>query len=145
MSDVYVLDSYAVLALLGDEDGAEEVKAVLKRAQKGAAQVLMSWVNVGEVAYIIERRQGKEKVHQVLGGLEATEIMLVEVGRELALRAAAIKADYPLAYADAFAVALAIKAGGVLITGDPEFEGLAEVVDIEWLPRKAKGLKCASI
>jgi PIN domain nuclease of toxin-antitoxin system len=45
MSDVYVLDSYAVLALLGAEDIAEEVKAVLKRAQQGTARVLMSGVN----------------------------------------------------------------------------------------------------
>jgi ribonuclease VapC len=141
MSDVYVLDSYAVLALLGDEAGAEGVKTVLKRVQQGTARVLMSWVNVGEVAYIVERRQGKEKVHQVLGRLEATEVELVEIGRELALKAAAIKADYPLAYADAFAAALAIKVAGVLITGDPELESVAGVVDIKWLPRKAKGLE----
>lgn len=138
MSEIYVLDSYAVLALLGNEAGSEEVKVVLRQAQERTAQVLMSWVNAGEVAYIIERRWGKEKVYQALGMLESTRLKLVEVGRELALGAAKIKAENPLAYADAFAAALAIKEGGVLVTGDPEFEALAGIVEIHWLPRKAK-------
>ncbi len=135
MSDIYVLDSYAVLALLGNEAGSKEVKAALERAQSGTARVLMSWVNAGEVAYIVQRRWGKEKVYQVLGTLEATRIELVNIDRDLALRAAAIKAEHPLAYADAFAAALAIRENGTLLTGDPEFESLGEVVDIQWVGR----------
>lgn len=135
MSDVYVLDSYAVLVLLESEAGSEDVRAVLKQAQEGTAQVLMSWVNVGEVAYIVQRRWGKEAVYQVLGTLEAVPIELVEVGRDLALTAAAIKAEKPLAYADAFAAGLAVRAEGTLLTGDPEFESLVEVVNIQWLGR----------
>ncbi|NBD36506.1 MAG: type II toxin-antitoxin system VapC family toxin, partial [Chloroflexi bacterium] len=72
MNEVYVLDSFAVLALLGDEPGSEDVTSVLQAAQAGTAQVLMSWVNAGEVAYIVQRRWGREKVYQVLGTLEAT-------------------------------------------------------------------------
>ncbi len=140
MNEVYVLDSYAVLALLGSEAGSEEVKAVLQAAHERKAQVLMSWVNVGEVAYIVARRWGKEKVYQVLGTLEATRIQWVEVGRALALRAAAIKAEYPLAYADAYAAAVALRSNGVLMTGDPEFEQLGALVEIHWLPQKAKGV-----
>lgn len=136
MTRVYVLDSYAMLALLGDEAGAAQVKAVLRQAQAHTVQVLMNWVNVGEVAYTIERRRGKEKVYPVLGMLEATQIQLVAVGRELALKAAEIKAKYPLAYADAIAAALALDADGILLTGDPEFEGLEGVINIEWLPQK---------
>ncbi|MBN1935894.1 MAG: PIN domain-containing protein [Anaerolineae bacterium] len=136
MAEVYVLDSYAVLALLGNEAGSDQVKAVLQRAQ---AQVFMSWVNVGEVAYIVERRRGKALVFQVLGALEATRIRLVAVGRELALKAAEIKATYPLAYADAFAAALAFDVSGTLLTGDPEFKALDDLISIEWLPQKAPG------
>lgn len=137
MNEVYVLDSFAVLALLGDEPGSEEVTSILRAAQAGTAQVLMSWVNAGEVAYIVQRRWGREKVYQVLGTLEATQIQWVAVARELALRAAAIKAEHPLAYADAFAAALAIQEAGALVTGDPEFEVLVDSVDIRWLPQRA--------
>ena len=135
MSNVYVLDSYAVLALLGNEAGSLEVKAAFEQAQSSLARVLMSWVNVGEVAYIVQRRWGKEKVYQVLGTLEATRIELVNIDRDLALRAAAIKAEHPLAYADAFAAALALREDGTLLTGDPEFESLGDIVDIQWVGR----------
>jgi len=138
MSEIYVLDSYAVLALLGNEPGSQEVNEVFQRAQNGSAQVLMSWVNLGEVAYIVERRWGREKVFQVLGTLEATRIRLVEVGRELALGAAKIRAEHPLAYADAFAAALAMREGGVLMTGDPEFEVLGDMVEIQWLEQRER-------
>jgi ribonuclease VapC len=93
----------------------------------------MTWVNVGEVANIVERRWGKEKLYQVLGTLEATELEFVPVERELALRAAGIKAEHPIAYADAFAAALAARESFVLVTGDPEFKALEETLSIHWL------------
>jgi ribonuclease VapC len=51
----------------------------------------------------------------------------------LAVTAAHIKAEYPLAYADAFAAALAMNKGATLVTGDPEFEVLKNRLPIQWL------------
>jgi predicted nucleic acid-binding protein len=136
VSEVYVLDSFAVLALLGKETGSEEVSRLLRQAEAERVRVSMTWVNVGEVAYIVERRWGKGQVYQALGTLNATRIEMVAVGRELALSAAGIKAEHPLAYADAFAAALAMKEGAVLVTGDPEFERLEEFVSIHWLTQE---------
>jgi predicted nucleic acid-binding protein len=45
------------------------------------------------------------------------------------LEAEAIKARHSMAYADAFAVAIAIGRGAVLLTGDPEILG----GDASWL------------
>lgn len=139
MPEVYVLDSFAILALLGKEAGSEDVAGVLREAQAQKARVLMNWVNVGEVAYIVERRWGKERVHQVLGTLEATEVEIVEAGRDLALKAAGIKAAYPMAYADAYAVGLAAMEEAVLVTGDPEFERVEGLARIHWLAREEEG------
>lgn len=52
-------------------------------------------------------------------------------------RAAGLKAAYPIAYADAFAVATALEFQATLLTGDPEIELLArrEKLDVQWLPR----------
>ncbi len=133
MDEAYVLDSFAVLALLGRESGSAEVKELLQRAQRAEIRLLMSWVNLGEVAYIVERRWGKERAYQAIGTLEATAVEFVAAGRGLALRAAEIKAKHPLAYADAFAAALAVEEGGVLVTGDPEFEQLGGTLSIRWL------------
>lgn len=134
MSERYVLDSFAVLALLGKEPGSERVQALLKKAKAGEADVSMTWVNVGEVTYIVERRWGKARVHRVLGALEATAVEIHEVSRDLTLTAVEIKAEYPLAYADAFAAALAMREQAVLVTGNPEFEQLEAVQPLDWLP-----------
>lgn len=136
MADLWVLDSFAVLALLGGETGSEEVSDLLRRAQQGTARVLMNWVNAGEVAYIVERQWGKRKAYEALGALEATQIEFVAVDRALALRAAALKASHPLAYADAFAAALAMQEDGVLMTGDPAFEAVGGNLRLHWLQQE---------
>lgn len=139
MNETYVLDSFAILALLGKEPGSGEVAHLLQKAQSGTARLLLTWVNLGEVAYIVERRWGEKRLHQVLATLEATVLEVVPVERELALAAAHIKAAHLLAYADSFAAALAEKARATLVTGDPEFRGLEESIHIHWLPRREVG------
>lgn len=137
MAETFVLDSFAILALLGQEEGGDEVSDLLQRTQEGSIRALMTWVNVGEVAYIVERRWGTGQVYQVLGNLEATEVEIVPVERELALAAAHIKAGHPLAYADAFAAALALIEKATLVTGDPEFKLLENRLSIQWITRQA--------
>ncbi|MBL6983514.1 MAG: PIN domain-containing protein [Anaerolineales bacterium] len=44
-----------------------------------------------------------------------------------------IQANYALSYADAFIVALAQEENGIILTGDPEFQSVTEIVHIEWL------------
>jgi predicted nucleic acid-binding protein len=136
MDEIWVLDSFAVLALLQEEAGSDKVLTVLQDAQAGSARVLMTWVNVGEVIYIVKRRWSKDKAHQVLGMLEATTLQIIDVDRALALGASAIKAANPVAYADAFAAALALREDATLITGDPEFRSLEDIIQIHWLPAK---------
>lgn len=135
MDETYVLDSFALLALLGGEPGGDEVARLLREAQEGEAHLLMTWVNLGEVAYIVERRWGERRLRQVLATLEATPLEVMPVGQELTLMAAHIKAEHPLAYADAFAAALTEQANATLVTGDPEFRLLEESIRICWLPR----------
>jgi predicted nucleic acid-binding protein len=135
VAETFVLDSFAVLALLGREPGSQEVAALLRKAQEEEIRVLMTWVNAGEVAYIVERRWGVERLYAALAVLEATALEIVSVERELALMAARIKAEHAIAYADAFAAALAQHCAATLVTGDPEFKLLERVLDIHWLPQ----------
>jgi len=133
VSKIYVLDSFAILALINGEQGSDVVADLLNRAQTDEAKTLMSWVNVGEVAYIVERRSGVGQVYQVLGNLETTKIDFVDADRTLTLAAAHLKAQYPLSYADAFAAALAVREKAILLTGDPEFRALEKELTIQWL------------
>ena len=136
MSDKWVLDTYAVLALLGGEPGSDFVVDLLRQAHGGEIDLLMNWVNVGEVAYIVERRYGKAQLYKTLATLEATALRIVLVGQELALSAAEIKATHTVSYADAFAAALARQTGSTLVTGDPEFKLFEDVIPIHWLPQR---------
>jgi ribonuclease VapC len=129
----YVLDSYAVLTLLGNEPGASRVEKLMLQAQSGKIKLWMSLINLGEVAYIIEQRWGVEKLRAMLAYLEATALLLAEVNKDQVLAAAHFKATYTVAYADAFAIALAKQHTAVLVTGDPEYRQLEHQIDIEWL------------
>jgi predicted nucleic acid-binding protein len=54
-------------------------------------------------------------------------------------RAAELKSKHAIAYADTFAVAMALECNATLLTGDPEIEPLEgeQNLKVEWLPRKS--------
>ena len=60
---------------------------------------------------------------------------IVDADRSLTFAAAHVKANHTLAYADAFAVALAREMGGQLVTGDPEFRLVESLVSVRWIKR----------
>lgn len=130
----YVLDSFALLAFLQGEAGMPRVKAVLKTAEHQQCQVYLSWINFGEVLYIIERALGLWRTQQTLALVQTLPIQLLEVSSQAILEAAHIKATHPIAYGDAFAVAAALRKQATLLTGDLEFKAVEGLVPIEWLP-----------
>jgi len=130
-----VLDSFALLALLRGEPGAKVVRDLLILAAEGNVTLLMSEINLGEVLYQVERRHGADEASETLSELEAIPIRMMEVTRARLLTAAHLKANHPIAYADAFAAALAQEYGATLVTGDPQFRALAPALEIEWLAR----------
>lgn len=129
----FILDSYALLAYLGGEPGEARVKEILHDASLDEIRVLMSLINLGEVVYITERERGMAKAQEVLAMVEQLPIEVLPVDRQTVLAAAHVKANHPVAYADAFAIEAAQKLEGSLITGDPEFETVQELIQIEWI------------
>jgi predicted nucleic acid-binding protein len=109
------LDSWAVLAWL---DGDEPAAAVVQDAFE-AERPWMSWLNIGEVAYQLERRHGAGDAAVVVRRLRAA-VALDDVTAERVLAAAHIKAEHPIAFADCFAAATATARDATLLTGDPE-------------------------
>ncbi|MDA8057614.1 MAG: type II toxin-antitoxin system VapC family toxin [Actinomycetota bacterium] len=108
------LDSWAILHWLdGDEPAAARVEAAIP------SRPVMSWINLGEVAYIVERRAGVDRARRVVRELRP-RLTLDLPSEARVLEAAHLKAGYTMAYADAFAVATAIAHGATLLTGDPE-------------------------
>ncbi len=130
---VYVLDSYALLAYLEGEAGAEYIKTILHGSKAGNHRVLMSIINLGEVLYITERERDLVRAQKVLALVEQLPIEIVAASREMVLAAAHIKARYPIAYADAFAVALAQANQAVVLTNDPEFQLVKDLIEVQSL------------
>jgi ribonuclease VapC len=134
-SPVYILDSFAALAYLDGEPGMARAQAILEDATHKRCRVAMSVINLGEVIYITEREMGLAQAQEVLAAIEQLPIEILPATRETVLAAAHIKANFHLAYADAFAVAGAQALGGVVLTGDPEFAEVEDLVGVEWLDR----------
>jgi len=129
----YVLDSYAMIAYLEDELGADRVAQVLNQLVKGKAKGFMSVVNWGEVYYNTMREQGVSEAEKVTLQLDKFPIQIVDVNKELAYEAAKLKGEFRIAYADCFAVALSVKLNADLVTGDPDFKKLPERISIQWI------------
>jgi len=128
-----LLDSFAVLAWMQDEAGADKVEGLLLQAQREQVPLLLTVINLGEVYYRIARQHGHPFAQGVIRQLKALPVELCPCDEDLALRAARIKADFPMAYADAIAVAAAQREEATVVTGDPEFKKVEHLVPIEWL------------
>jgi len=110
-----VLDSWAVLRYLEDAEPAASAVAELLATVRPA----MSWINLGEVFYVVARLHGEDEAGAAVRDVRDAVAARLPDERQV-LEAARIKAAHPLAYADAFAAALALTQGAVLWTGDPE-------------------------
>jgi PIN domain nuclease of toxin-antitoxin system len=130
-----VLDSFAILAFLARESGAERVASVLVRGEPW-----MTLVNLGEVAYIIERVKGKAAADDIFANLLAPQrtdgvpIRWLSLDAGLVRRAASLKARGGLSYADCFAAAAAAFLDCPVLTGDPEFTVAEKAgIRVAWL------------
>jgi len=113
--------------------GWRKVKDIFKKLLSEEERGLLSRINWGEFYYIIRRRVGRVKAEEALALLEQLPIEILPVDDQIVKEAAEIKAEYPIAYADAFCVALAKKVQGCVVTGDPEFKSVEGLIAIEWL------------
>jgi PIN domain nuclease of toxin-antitoxin system len=135
MADRVVLDAHAVLAFLGDEPGSAEVEEVLS-----SGEPWMTLVNLGEVAYILERTSDAGAADEIWANLRAESrpggvaVHWIDIDDPLVRRAAAIKSRGGLSYADAFAAGAASMLDCPVLTGDPEFRVAEELgVSVRWL------------
>ena len=128
-----VLDSFAMVAYLENENGAKKITEYLDKARKKNIVLTMSRINWGEVFYIISRERGQKIAEDTLLVIEQLPVEIMEITKDLVYEAARLKAQYPVAYADCFAAALAKYKQCPILTGDREFEYLKNEIQVEWL------------
>jgi predicted nucleic acid-binding protein len=89
------------------------------------------------VAGNLRSRFGKSKELSILDVLVPSEARIVPVSGDRAMRAADIKVDRKIPYADAFALELAMDSPEqILVTADYDFKAVADLARIEFLPVK---------
>ena len=132
MKSGYLFDSHALLSFFQKEKGADAVAKILRKARKQRLDRLICIINLGEIVYMTKKRFGNNKKLEVLGRVGQLGFKVLPARDSLVYKAAELKAEYPISYADCFALACAQEHSATLDTGDPEFKKVAPLVKIHW-------------
>jgi len=136
MSDVFVLDACALLALLKDERGADDVAAAYEKANRGEALLIMNKVNLFEVYYGMYHDKGKEYAVKIVDGVKRSIVTVCDFTDDVFVEAGRLKAAYRISLADSIALAQALLSGGALLTADHhEFDVIegCENIRFQWI------------
>jgi len=134
----YILDTSALLTYFEDEEGADRIEELLEQAQHHQVFLLVSFISFMEIFYITLREQSEETAHERLTLLQQLPLIRIESDPATGLVAGHLKAKYPLSLADCWIAALAEQYEALLVHKDPEFEALAERLNLLSLPYKAR-------
>ena len=121
-----------MVAWVQDEHAAPAVEALLQEADSGTLELCMSWINVAETFYILAKRDSPSIAEEFLNRLPSLPVRLMLPDENGIIAAARIKAAHPVAFGDAFAIALAQAENASVITGDNEIRQCA-LVPVDWI------------
>jgi PIN domain nuclease of toxin-antitoxin system len=136
VSKIFVLDACALVALLKNEIGADNVAAAYKKAESGDAKIIMNRVNLLEVYYGYYRDSGKEYAEKIMTGVAKSIVSISEFDKGLFNEAGRLKASYRISLADSIALAQTIAVDGELLTADHhEFDVIEgkEPIQFGWI------------
>lgn len=136
MKSQFVLDAWAVLALLQKEEpAAARVKSLLEKAAEHEVELFISIINLGEVIYRISRMKGEKEAQETLHLIRRLPLTVLPADEGSVFSAVGFKMRFAISYADAFAVAAAVALDAMLVTGDPELDQFEDQVQILKLQR----------
>lgn len=128
----YLLDTSALLTLIEDEAGADQVEHVLTKEE-----VLLPWLVLLEAYYITQQEQSQAEADRRYALIKQLPAQILwEMEEPTLLTAGRIKVTHRLSLADAIIAAFAIQHQAILLHKDPEFEALADEAMLEALPYK---------
>ena len=135
MSQIYVLDACAMLAVLSKEQGADKVVNFYKKATSGEITLVMNKLNLLEVYYDLFRAYGKERADAFIAEIKQSPIVINhELSDEIFAEAGRLKASYRISLADSVALSQTVVLGGALLTSDHhEFDTIEAKEDINFV------------
>jgi ribonuclease VapC len=123
---VFVLDTSALLALHGDEPGADRVESLVSKAKTNACLLLLSFMSRMEILYLLWREEGEEAARHALRLIDSFEVEWISCDQEILEMASRLKVKGGLSVADSWIAATAIVRHGTLVHKDPEFSKLKD-------------------
>jgi predicted nucleic acid-binding protein len=127
VKNLFVLDTSALLALRGDEPGANRVASLLQQAAKRQCRILVSFMTRMELLYLIWREEGEQAARDALRLLDSFTIEWVTCEPQILDSSAYVKSQGGLSVADSWIAATALRYDAMLIHKDPEFAGFRAI------------------
>jgi predicted nucleic acid-binding protein len=127
LDDAFVLDTSALLALRGDEPGADKVEKLLSRAKRKQCRLFISFMTRMELLYLIRREEGEEAGREALRLIDSFAVEWVSCESGILEIAALLKAQGRLSVADSWIGATAIACEATLVHRDPEFAAFKKI------------------
>jgi len=129
----YVFDSYAIIAYLEDEIGAQSVSKIFIDSFNNEINIYFCIVNWGEVYYSALRTGGEQTGSIAIEAMQGLPLSIIDVDMDITKQAAIYKSKYRMSYADCFAAALSKLTNATLVTGDKEFKQIEKDISIHWI------------
>ena len=137
MSNVFVLDACALLAIINNEHGADRVEDVLREAINGHSEVYMNKINIYEVYYGIYRVEGQTKADAIYDLIQKQPINIIDIlGDDVFREAAKLKSKYKMSLADSIALGEAVVRNATILSSDHhEFDVVErqESINFDWI------------
>lgn len=119
MSEMYILDACALIALLSKETGYETVERILEESKAQKAKIAMHTVNLLEVYYHICRLYDENSAINFLDDIKNSPLQLkTEITEDVIIRAGRLKKLYKISLADAIGLSETNISGGTFVTAD---------------------------
>ena len=135
----YLMDTSALLTLYCDEEGADTVEDILRRAIAGEVRVAICFISLLEIMYRVWRESGRQAALLAREKCLALPLHVIGQTDPILEQAAEIKALNRLSLADALIAAAALSEQAVLVHKDPEYEQL-DIKQLK-LPFKVSDIK----
>ena len=119
--ETYVLDSWPFLEKMLRSIPVPRLDFLIESAERAEIVLLLSEMNVGEIFYLLAKQTDETHAEAAVFEITRLPVRIVPVSSGDVLRAARLKARYPLSYADCFCAGLTIAHGAAVVTGDPDF------------------------
>ncbi|MDR0608874.1 MAG: PIN domain-containing protein [Planctomycetaceae bacterium] len=133
MNNPFILDACALIALLANEPGAENVIKIIQDAIDGDIIVKINQINLLEVYYDVCKIYGEDAANNALETIRKLPIeIIVGLSDEVFRKAGQIKSKYKIPLGDAIAMAECKINNGILVTSDhKDFEPMEKLENLK--------------